>query len=95
MEAWAAVEQVGGELVVVESLMADGVDPHSYRATPRDIARLAPPDIVVTGDGRHVAVRTPAGTMALLREGAGEYVRDMLSASSGDEAPPTLAAAAA
>ena len=31
------VEQVGGDLVAVESLMADGVDPHSYRATPRDI----------------------------------------------------------
>ena len=33
------VEQVGGDLVVVERLMADGVDPHSYRATPRDIER--------------------------------------------------------
>lgn len=47
------------------------------------IALLAPPDIVVTGDGRHVAVRTPAGTMALLREGAGDYVRDVLSESAG------------
>lgn len=47
------------------------------------IALLAPPDIVVTGDGRHVAVLTPAGTMALLREGAGEYVRDVLSESAG------------
>ena len=32
---------------------------------------------------RHVAVRTPAGTMALLREGAGDYVRDVLSESAG------------
>nr|WP_272952371.1 ComEC/Rec2 family competence protein [Sphingobium yanoikuyae] len=47
------------------------------------IALLAPPDIVVTGDGRHVAVRTPTGTMALLREGAGDYVRDVLSESAG------------
>ena len=32
------VEHVGGDCVVVESLMADGVDPHSYRATPRAVS---------------------------------------------------------
>ena len=41
------VEQVGGDLVVVESLMADGVDPHSYRATPRDIDKLVRADLIV------------------------------------------------
>ena len=41
------VEQVGGDRVVVESLMADGVDPHSYRATPRDIDRLVRADLIV------------------------------------------------
>lgn len=41
-----------------------------------------PPDILVTGDGRHVAVRTDEG-MALLRERAGDYVRDTLSESAG------------
>ena len=41
------VKQVGGDLVVVESLMADGVDPHSYRATPRDIDRLVRADLIV------------------------------------------------
>jgi ABC-type Zn uptake system ZnuABC Zn-binding protein ZnuA len=30
------VRQVGGDRIAVESLMAEGVDPHSYRATPRD-----------------------------------------------------------
>ncbi|NBP88721.1 MAG: hypothetical protein EBU59_09505, partial [Planctomycetia bacterium] len=34
------VRQVGGPQVAVESLMAEGVDPHSYRATPRDADRL-------------------------------------------------------
>jgi competence protein ComEC len=41
------------------------------------------PDILVTGDGRHVAVRTQAGGMAILRERAGDYVRDVLSESAG------------
>jgi competence protein ComEC len=40
------------------------------------------PDILVTGDGRHVEVRTDRG-MAMLRERAGDYVRDALSESAG------------
>ena len=47
------VEQVGGDLVTVESLMADGVDPHSYRATPRDIDRLVRADLIVS-NGLHL-----------------------------------------
>ena len=47
------VEQVGGDLVAVESLMADGVDPHSYRATPRDIDRLVRADLIVS-NGLHL-----------------------------------------
>ncbi|MGI9446196.1 MAG: metal ABC transporter substrate-binding protein, partial [Pirellulales bacterium] len=47
------VEQVGGDLVAVESLMADGVDPHSYRATPRDIDRLVRADLIVA-NGLHL-----------------------------------------
>ncbi|BBF70112.1 hypothetical protein SBA_ch1_23120 [Sphingomonas bisphenolicum] len=42
----------------------------------------APPDILITGDGRHVAVRTGKG-MAILRDRAGDYVRDVLSESAG------------
>jgi len=44
----------------------------------------APPDLLVTADGRHVAVRTAAG-MALLRERAGDYVRTMLAESAAHE----------
>lgn len=47
------------------------------------IASTSPPDIVVTGDGGHVAVRTVDGGMAMLRERAGDYVRDTLSESAG------------
>lgn len=44
---------------------------------------LAPAaDILVTADGRHVAVRTRDG-YALLRDRAGDYVRDTLAESAG------------
>lgn len=42
-----------------------------------------PPDLIVTGDGRHLAIRRPDGSMAILRDRAGDYVRDMLSEVSG------------
>jgi manganese/zinc/iron transport system substrate-binding protein len=41
------VRQVAGDRVRVESLLAPGVDPHSYRATPRDADRLARANLVV------------------------------------------------
>ena len=43
------------------------------------------PDLIVTGDGRHLAVRTDRGGFALLRDRAGDYVRDTLSEASGYE----------
>lgn len=43
------------------------------------------PDILVTNDGRHLAVRTGEGGYALLRERAGDYVRDVLAESAGFE----------
>lgn len=41
------------------------------------------PDLLVTGDGRHMAVRQADGSLALLRGRAGEYVRQAVSASAG------------
>ena len=41
------VRQIAGERVAVDCLMPAGVDPHSYRATPRDADRLAGADLVV------------------------------------------------
>ncbi|MBV8685864.1 MAG: ComEC/Rec2 family competence protein [Alphaproteobacteria bacterium] len=41
------------------------------------------PDILVTGDGRHVAVRGAAGDVGILRTRARDYVRDLLSESAG------------
>ncbi len=46
------------------------------------------PDLIVTGDGRHVAVRMGDGSMALLRDRAGDYTRDMLAETGGSDVEP-------
>ncbi len=45
----------------------------------------------MTGDGRHVAVRTAAG-LALLRDRAGDYIRDTLAENGGLDGEPLLLA---
>lgn len=40
------VKQVGGERVSVDQLMGPGVDPHLYKPTPQDAARLAKADVI-------------------------------------------------
>lgn len=50
------VRQVGGDRIVVECLMPPGVDPHSYKATPRDAERLLRADLVVAS-GLHLEGR--------------------------------------
>lgn len=51
---------------------------------------VPPPDLIVTGDGRHLALRGPSGEMAILRGKAGDYVRGILGETSGSDAemPP-------
>ena len=59
-------------------------------------AALSPrPDLLVTGDGRHLAIMAEDGTPHLLRARAGDFVRDMLSEGAGydGEAPPLDASA--
>jgi manganese/zinc/iron transport system substrate-binding protein len=41
-----AVENIGGEHVVVESLMGPGSDPHLYVASESDVSRLSEADII-------------------------------------------------
>ncbi len=48
------------------------------------------PDLLVTGDGRHVAIRTARGDLAVLRDRAGDYVRGMLAENAGTEDDPLL-----
>jgi competence protein ComEC len=46
------------------------------------------PDLLVTGDGRHLAIVARDGTPLLLRDRAGDYVRDVLSEASGFDGDP-------
>lgn len=48
------------------------------------------PDLLLTGDGQHLAVRTDTGQLALLRAGAGDYARSILgeTAAIAGEAGP-------
>lgn len=50
-----------------------------------------PPDLLVTGDGRHLAVRID-GELALLRDRAGDYTRTMLAENGGLDGEPALLA---
>ncbi|WP_332818318.1 ComEC/Rec2 family competence protein [Sphingopyxis sp.] len=45
------------------------------------------PDILVTGDGRHIAAALPDGSYALLRDRAGDYIRDTMAEAAGVDAP--------
>src|SRR3546814_20345153 len=49
------------------------------------MASSTPPDLLGTGDGRHLAVQVPGGGLAILRARAGDYVRDTLPESAGFE----------
>jgi competence protein ComEC len=52
------------------------------------------PDILVTGDGRHLVVLGSDGTPMLLRERAGDYMRDLFAEASGYDGDPDELAAA-
>jgi competence protein ComEC len=52
-------------------------------------AALSPtPDLLVTGDGRHLAVVDADGTPLLLRERSGEFIRSIVAQASGFDADP-------
>ncbi|MBA3941912.1 MAG: competence protein ComEC [Sphingopyxis sp.] len=47
------------------------------------------PDLLVSGDGRHIAAAVPGGGYALLRDRAGDYIRDTMAEAAGIDAPLT------
>ena len=52
-------------------------------------ATAAPvPDLLVTGDGRHLALVAPDGTPTLLRDRAGDFTRDMVAEASAFDGDP-------
>ena len=52
-------------------------------------AAFAPaPDLLLTGDGRHLAIVGDGGAPYILRERAGDYIRDLLAEASGFDGDP-------
>ena len=45
------------------------------------------PDLLITGDGKHIAAALPDGSYALMRDRAGDYVRDSMAEAAGIDAP--------
>jgi len=50
------------------------------------------PDLLVTSDGRHIAAAVPGKGYALLRDRAGDYIRDAMSEAAGIDTPLTALA---
>jgi competence protein ComEC len=46
------------------------------------------PDLLVTGDGRHLALLDGSGRPALLRERSGDFIRSLISENSGFDGEP-------
>jgi competence protein ComEC len=67
-----------------------GLVPFAIGATA---AALSPsPDLLVTGDGRHLAIVAADGTPMMLRDRTGDFMRDLLSEASGFDDEPGLLA---
>jgi competence protein ComEC len=48
------------------------------------------PDLLVTGDGRHLALLSSDGTPMILRERSGDFVRSLLAEGSGFDGDPSV-----
>ena len=56
-------------------------------------AALTPtPDILVTGDGRHLAITAPGGAPVILRDRSGDFMRSLMSEAAGYDGDPGLLA---
>jgi competence protein ComEC len=90
MPVWAFAAFIGGALLF--GLLATRV---RYLGIPFCIGGViamatAPrPDILVTGDGKHVALVRSDGHVALMREKAGDFVRGMIFETAGSDAIAT------
>ena len=51
-----AVAEVGGERVRVSALMGPGIDPHAYKASERDVIRIAEADVIFL-NGLHLEAK--------------------------------------
>jgi competence protein ComEC len=89
MPDWAFILMVAGGLWVgllkspvrIGGLLPIAIGLWAMLSSPR-------PDILVTSDGKHLAVADSDRRIALLRAGAGEYIQDMMLESVGTLAEP-------
>ncbi len=88
MPAWAFAAMVAGGLWLclwTTRIRLLGLIPVAIGAVG---AAIAPsPDLLVTGDGRHLAV-VERGTPLILRDRAGDYVRSLIAEASGFDGDP-------
>ena len=62
----------------------------SRSSSAQPAAAAAPtPDLLVTGDGQHLALVDGSGRPAMLRERSGDFVRSLISESIGFDGDPT------
>ena len=78
---WQSRMRIAGAALAVAGLALGGLSP--------------PPDLIVSADGRHAALVLPDGSLAFLRERAGDYIRDMWGDATAAGAQPALADLAA
>ena len=65
-----------------------GLVPFAIGATA---AALSPsPDLLITGDGRHLAVLSPDGVPMMLRDRTGDFMQSLMSEASGFDEEPGL-----
>ncbi len=50
------------------------------------------PDLLVTGDGRHLAITVPDGPPLILRDRSGDFMRSLMSEAAGHDGEPNLLA---
>jgi competence protein ComEC len=56
-------------------------------------AALTPaPDLLVTGDGRHLAITSPGAAPVILRDRSGDFMRSLMSEAAGHDGDPGLLA---
>jgi competence protein ComEC len=95
MSAWSfGLMVLGGLWLCVWTSRARlfGLAPFAVGAFAASISSA--PDLLVTGDGRHLAIVSPEGMPMMLRDRSGDFMRDLMSEASGfDEEPGLLAAA--
>lgn len=89
MPIWAYFAMVGGALILgllKSRVRLVGIAPFAVGFVAM---LLSPrPDLLVTGDGKHMAIVDAEGDVALLRAKTGEYIRDMMLETAGTTVEP-------